>query len=158
METEKIKIAQLTNKTSLADTDLIIVESATQTMKMTVANLKNLLGLTGGLIEESGGNANGRYIKFSEGTMVCYFTAPTVEIPAGGTITGLWTFPQEFNNVNNMVVVGASRWHGVVSGAIAEVTVGFGTLSTSSVAYAAKNTRTNVASGRPSMIVIGTWK
>lgn len=50
-----IKIAQLTNKTSLADTDLVIVESATQTMKMTIANLvtilRGLLGLHKNYIE-----------------------------------------------------------------------------------------------------------
>lgn len=38
-----IKIAQLTNKTTLADTDIVIVESATATEKMTVAKLKELL-------------------------------------------------------------------------------------------------------------------
>lgn len=37
-----IKIAQLTNKTTLADTDILLVED-TATKKMTVGNLKNLL-------------------------------------------------------------------------------------------------------------------
>ena len=43
METEKIKIAQLTNQTSLSDTDLVIIETATSTNKMTVGKLKELL-------------------------------------------------------------------------------------------------------------------
>lgn len=38
-----IKIAQLTNATTLNDTDLVIVEDGTQTKKMTVANLRRLL-------------------------------------------------------------------------------------------------------------------
>jgi len=67
-----IKIAQLTNKTALADTDLLIVEGATQTQKMTVGKLKELLGIQSGGIAESGTNANGMYVKFSDGTLICY--------------------------------------------------------------------------------------
>ena len=40
-----IKIAQLTNQTAISDTDLVIVETATSTNKMTVANLKEQLGI-----------------------------------------------------------------------------------------------------------------
>ena len=38
-----IKIAQLTNQTSLSDADLMIIESATSTNKMTVGKFKELL-------------------------------------------------------------------------------------------------------------------
>lgn len=37
-----IKIAQLTNQTTISDTDLVIVETATSTNKMTVGKLKEL--------------------------------------------------------------------------------------------------------------------
>ena len=40
-----IKIAQLTNATTISDTDIVLIEDATQTKKMTVANLKELLGI-----------------------------------------------------------------------------------------------------------------
>ena len=67
-----IKIAQLTNQTAISDNNLIIVETATSTNKMTVGKLKELLGIQSGGIVESGNNANGRYIKFSDGTLICY--------------------------------------------------------------------------------------
>ena len=57
------KIAQLTNKTTLADTDIIIVESATATEKMTVENLKTLLGIKGGVLKENGSTPNGYYVE-----------------------------------------------------------------------------------------------
>lgn len=66
-----IKIAQLTNQINIVDTDLIIIESATSTNKMTVGKLKELLGISSGGIVESGSNANGSYVKFGDGTMIC---------------------------------------------------------------------------------------
>lgn len=48
-----IKIAQLTNQTAISDNDLIIVETATSTNKMTVGNLKELLGINGLLAASS---------------------------------------------------------------------------------------------------------
>ncbi len=91
-----IKIAQLTNKTTLADTDIIIVESATATEKMTVAKLKELLGINSGGIVESGTNANGSYTKFADGTLICRKRITGILVPAniGAEIT--WTFPKSF--------------------------------------------------------------
>lgn len=90
-----IKIAQLTNKTSLADTDVVIVESATQTMKMSVGKLKELLGIQRGGIVESGSNANGSYIKYADGTMICHFVLPC-SYNSAIRLRGIWTFPTSF--------------------------------------------------------------
>lgn len=65
-----IKIAQLTNAITISDTDIVLIEDATQTKKMTVATLKSLLGINNGGVVDSGINANGRYIKFADGTLV----------------------------------------------------------------------------------------
>ena len=85
-----IKIAQLTDKISLADTDLLIVESATQTMKMTVGKLKELLGIQGGGIEESGTGNGYSYTKYKDGTMTLLMNG-TIAL---GTMTqlpsGIW--------------------------------------------------------------------
>ena len=43
-----IKIAQLTNQTAISDGDLVIVETATSTNKMTIGTLKSLLGINEG--------------------------------------------------------------------------------------------------------------
>ena len=45
------------------------------------------------VIEESGSNTNGRYIKFSDGTMICHMTV-TVNYTTAGTTT--YTFPATF--------------------------------------------------------------
>jgi len=84
-----IKIAQLTNKTTLADTDLVIVESATQTMKMTIANFKELIGA--GI--ESGSNSYGSYVKFPDGTMIQYMNI----VPNRGITETYQEFPFPIN-------------------------------------------------------------
>lgn len=104
-----IKIAQLTNKTSLADTDLIIVESATQTQKMTVGKFKEIVGIQEGGIVESGSNANGSYIKFADGTMICtHAITQSVAIDAafagGYRSSGYpWTYPLPFVGIPKVI-------------------------------------------------------
>lgn len=111
-----IKIAQLTNQINISDTDLILIESATSTNKMTVGKLKELLGISSGGIVESGSNSNGSYIKFGDGTMVCYHNMTMddwVSIPRGAlysTSSKVWTFPVPFaltptvtSQVNSMI-------------------------------------------------------
>ena len=70
-----IKIAQLTNQISLSDTDLVIIESATSTNKMSVGNLKKSLKIV-----ESGSNADGDWIKYSDGTMICTGIEATINL------------------------------------------------------------------------------
>ena len=79
-----IKIAQLTTQTALNDADVIIVENATSTNKMTVAKLKELLGIQlniplGGIVE-SGSNVNGNFIKYADGTLVMWGMTPNEAI------------------------------------------------------------------------------
>ncbi len=97
-----IKIAQLTNQTAISDNDLIIIETATSTNKMTVGTLKDLLGIERGGIVESGSNVNGYYIKFEDGTLMCWgsLNASPQIVNAWGSlfITSPYTinFPVEF--------------------------------------------------------------
>lgn len=104
-----IKIAQLTNKTSLADSDLVIVESATQTMKMTVDNLRKSLSETGtkSLIVSSSGGSLG------SGTATCDWVkngkhvtlAFTATITTNGSGSG-------FITLSNLPFVPISDTHG----------------------------------------------
>lgn len=71
-------------------------------------------GVPTGSIIESGSNANGNYIKYADGTMICSRFIDRLNIPTIGCTTsystlGLsgyisssainWTFPQEFSSV-----------------------------------------------------------
>lgn len=97
-----IKIAQLTNQTAISDNDLIIVETATSTNKMTVGNFKELLGIPNGGIVESGSGVNGSYVKYADGTMMCWAIrtfSTTVELTWGSLFyheVQSWTFPVAF--------------------------------------------------------------
>ena len=107
-----IKIAQLTNQTTISDTDLVIVESATSTNKMTVGKLKELLGIHGGGIVESGSNANGNYVKYADGTMICRNNAVVSGIPVSTVQGALYTsgnlefdFPQPFLSAPTVSII-----------------------------------------------------
>ena len=93
-----VKINQLPNKTTLADTDVVIVETATNTNKMTVGKFKELLGIQGGGIEESGTGNGYSYTKYKDGTMT---------VSMNGTIT-LGTMSQLTSGIwwqNNAVTI-----------------------------------------------------
>lgn len=60
-------------------------------------------GVSTGSIIERGGNANGDYVKFADGTMICtYYRAGDIPMSAGYGVSGLymgtfsWTFPASF--------------------------------------------------------------
>lgn len=103
------KIAQLTNKTTLADTDIIIVESATATEKMTVENLKTLLGIKGGGIEENGSTPNGYYVKYKDGTMICRNIITLNELAytatANDSLAKVWNFPTPFTALDYSISI-----------------------------------------------------
>lgn len=52
-------------------------------------------------IFERGSNANGEYIRYADGTQVCW-TGPTL-VPPTGLSSILWTFPQPFGNTTYYV-------------------------------------------------------
>lgn len=57
-----IKIAQLTNQTAISDNDLIIVETATSTNKMTVGTFKDLIGVNDTRVVSYGSAGGSRVI------------------------------------------------------------------------------------------------
>lgn len=62
--------------------------------KPTAADIQNVVSpvSSGGIIER-GSNANGEYVKFADGTMICTGTV----IVAANTYTSAWTFPVAFS-------------------------------------------------------------
>ena len=67
----------------------------------------------GAVIVESDSNANGRFVKYSDGTMIAYFTIPNID-PNMSSGNGFrsddftWTFPVAFSSTPN-VVTGAKN-------------------------------------------------
>ncbi len=49
----------------------------------------------GGIIER-GSNANGEYVKFADGTLICTVELPPVTLPIGGSVAVGWNFPASF--------------------------------------------------------------
>ena len=100
-----VKINQLPEQTTISDTDVVIVETATSTNKMTVGKLKELIGIQGGGIVESGSTThpsytNGTYVKFADGTMICRFSTTLNGLgwvwSNGDSIMRTVTFPMPF--------------------------------------------------------------
>ena len=106
-------------------------------------------------ITESGSNANGSYIKFDDGTLICHRVySSSID---GSSVVDLmyqsaavsWTFPHAFINTN-IAVSGSSN---AVNGYIGNLSG----LSISGVTFRVISTRT--FTGRDSrLIAIGRWK
>lgn len=85
------------NNVSIDLDDEVSTESTNGVENQAITNYVNTKGIT-----ESGSNANGSYIKFDDGTMICYATLPFAMNITGQfegiyyANTGAITFPQEF--------------------------------------------------------------
>lgn len=148
-----IKIAQLTNQTAISDNDLIIVETATSTNKMTVGTLKGLLGIELGGVVESGSNANGNYIKYADGTLVMWGITPneaiTIAIGSGfRTVNRSSTLPATLHDYTNARIILSAQNYAIATGNVENNT----TILTAMLSF---------DSGRSSAVhwqVIGRWK
>ena len=106
--------------------------------------------LSSGAIIESGSNANGEYIKYSDGTMICRIVRlMSQNNSTHGTTT--WTFPHAY--VNNAIVVNATT--NGSSGQYTNFYITNASTTTSSVTF----TQSNSASLAGYFITsIGRWK
>jgi len=118
-------------------------------------------------ITESGSNENGRYIKFDDGTMICYHSIELGSILAFGTgtfsdlyrtNTATWIYPQRFvgspiitAGVNHRNITGINRAIGVSSDTPGDDSVH----NIQAFRYSGGNQDTNVA---VHLIAIGRWK
>jgi hypothetical protein len=70
-----------------------------------VGTVSQVGGAPTGAIIESGSNANGRYIKFADGTMICraLVRLNTVLSPSPPILGATWTFPAEFIDTTTIV-------------------------------------------------------
>lgn len=81
-----------------------------------VGPVSQAAGLPTGAVMERGSNANGDYIKYADGTMVCWMSISVTDqaiesVYAGGVYQGTrtWAFPASFSGVP-VVTPGSFRW------------------------------------------------
>lgn len=71
------------------------------------SNVTGVVSQTGGDVTgalfETGNNANGRYVKFADGTMICTIKGFTLNYLNTSSILGDWTFPHAFSSVDRAV-------------------------------------------------------
>lgn len=53
-------------------------------------------GVPTGAIVQSGSNANGSFVRFADGTQLCWHTVELVQV-SGATLSSIWTFPIAFS-------------------------------------------------------------
>lgn len=62
-------------------------------------------GVPTGAIIERGSNANGEYVRYADGTQICFSNAVTLSTLLNAQkMSGTWTFPAQFSTVNGLAV------------------------------------------------------
>ena len=103
------QITQLPASTTLASTDVLAKEtSGNTTQKITAQNIADSVKTLASLVDTtemnaaiaqstvSGSNANGAYVKFVDGTMICYNIISPFTFTANSTRTETHNFPAAF--------------------------------------------------------------
>lgn len=106
-------------------------------------------------IVESGNNANGYYVKFIDGTIICYGTISNVSTEAGTGTNKTVTLPAILNNTNYNVSIniagGTAYW--------AEINYCYSNKTTSTFSLNTWNNGVNDNNNLAfSYVVIGKWK
>jgi len=124
-------------------------------LKIPAECLRIVGALDGGSIIEQGENANGRYTKWADGTMLCINT-PTLAsyaIPTGTTLVGSWPYPASFISVPAVSVTYEGGYGEYIRAATADVS------STHLPVWLLSNwTQPLTLTIRFSEIAIGCWK
>ena len=113
--------------------------------------------ILGKVINESGNNANGYYVKFEDGTLICTSTLITLVYAGSDLLQGTWTFPASYMDGSMAVtwshvgdiIVGANAFHHQV------------TLGASSAVIGARGNGGTFVSGNTltaRCMSIGRWK
>lgn len=69
----------------------------TAVMQAMVGTVSQSGGIPTGAIIERGSNANGEYVRFADGTQLCWLTSLTLTFSAATVLSGTWTFPAVFS-------------------------------------------------------------
>lgn len=123
-----------------------------------VTKITNVLDLAGKIISESGSNSNGYYVRFADGTQICWHTKYTtnlIDTPHGNVYysgSDIWTFPASFKIppkfFSNVESAAGYSWAGLGADAV----------STTSASFAVFSPVKSYANAFVSLMSIGNWK
>ncbi|MEF2552038.1 hypothetical protein VQ042_11805 [Aurantimonas sp. A2-1-M11] len=126
-------------------------------MQAIVGSVSQAAGIPTGAIIERGSNANGQYVRFADGTQICWhtLTSTTINGPNGSIFISdeaLWTFPAAFSSAP-VATARARR----LSGGGTVFTVDSGeTLSATATGFRAANSQSGDAAAIQA-IAFGRW-
>lgn len=111
-------------------------------------------------VVESGSNANGHYVKFEDGTMICHYSAVRTDIAMNNAYGSLfqggfaWTYPVPFVGELPTVVCGQMRWGtGLAWGAILAIKLDYADIRGIDISSRSAGTDVSV-----SVFAVGRWK
>lgn len=124
-------------------------------MLVSHARLRITGALADGNIIESGENANGRYTKFADGTMICTNTPVLLgyPIPSGSCLVGNWPYPASFTSAPAISLTYEGEYGNYIRAAIISVSP-----TILPVYLVSDYTQTVTLNIRFSEVAIGRWK
>ena len=112
-------------------------------------------GVPTGAIIERDSNANGEYVKYADGTMICVLPPNDISFTASTGHDATWTFPSTFSVKPAVSVSGAPRAGGGIPAGLTYVTFAH---STTDVRITARHSTSQLDNIREySAIAVGRW-
>jgi hypothetical protein len=119
---------------------LAVTGAATAAMRAIVGTVSQSAGVPTGAIVETGGNANGSYVRYADGTQRCR-TVQSFSLATGTAQTNTWTFPAAFVDANAICNANGFRQGGGVGSVSVIATVASqGNVTGSSMQYIVEHT------------------
>lgn len=129
------------------------LETRTYKKNNILGTVSQAAGVPTGAVIERGSNANGEYVRWADGTQMCWHTLPTFAVAANAGTTATWTFPVAFS-----VAPAVPAWSGseTVTGDIYGFVANAGITTTTAVQkFRNGGTAQDVASTRT--LAVGRW-
>lgn len=110
----------------------------------------------------SGSNANGEWVKFYDGTLICHYREFQIDYESGSRLSGRWNFPSSFLPDSSVSVIATRRsFHGAAYQTHSAISASSENKSTRALVRAFLPSSGSYSSGnyiRTNLIAIGRWK
>lgn len=156
--TERVRIhasggVSIGNTTDPGAGSLTVNGSLVYTRGNIVGTVSQSSGAPTGAIIEKGSNANGNYVRYADGTQICYRDDFEITPSAANTPTSAtWTFPAAFGSTTNLIVLATAN-----SSVVGTIVTGVATSGTTSTTTLVWVTRINTTATFIQMTAIGRW-
>ncbi|MDH1815709.1 hypothetical protein [Comamonas aquatica] len=152
---EKTKLSGIAAGATANATDANLRDRATHTGTQPITTITGVVGtMAVGAIIERGSNANGEYVKFADGTLICTIELPPVTLPIGGTVAVGWNFPVTFITKPTVPIAAVGP-----TGSYDFIGVRYGYTSTNSATqYVTNGSTAQQATESIPLLAIGRWK